>query len=523
MVTTLNFKNIVDLPKWRTLAPIMHSFTSLISDLRNNEDRDPYIYGFITSTFGLKYNVKSDGWQGISGYAPEICSDGVMMPAQGPRGIIAAGATTISIPLTTALPAVVAPNQLANRGDERGFKIRIIGNSAGSSGKTEERLVIANTGETTTPTIILDSPLSFVPANGDTYEFLSGRIFISNRIYTSWLYLDILTNSFLGPLTVTPTTFSQPSFIGLDELYVPYDRNPGEGFFGTLTATASGAASLTGQAAGGDAGIVVDQYRNFQIRIIEDTAIPTAVGQRRNIDTHTGGPNPVYTVSAWTVTPSINAQYVIENNGDRIIAWTSTDTNTYTYSISGDVWDTNITFAARTSAPDSGFFSAQSFSIKLDTSSPPNSRHSYVYSFRGGFQPILDLFDIAGAATGVWTDNIIYGGNFGVYTFNVNTNTSSVSDPKTMEGKYIYIYPSSPFDTPIIRQSFYRFDMKNRVLEPYTTIRVPSSHSATSTIAKTLAITHFQDGATKLSFLIFQFSGIQLTGIIPIYSLPITR
>ena len=67
----------------------------------------------------------------------------------------------------------------------------------------------------------------------------------------------------------------------------------------------------------------LNEYRNFQIRIVEDTVNPTAVGQRRNITSHTAGASPVYTVPAWTVTPSANANFVIENNGDRILLWAS--------------------------------------------------------------------------------------------------------------------------------------------------------------------------------------------------------
>ena len=122
----------------------------------------------------------------------------VMMPAQGPRGVLAAGATTTSVVLSTALPAAVAPNQLANKGNSNGFKIRIIGNSAGGSGKIEERYIIGNTGGTT-PTLYLDSPLSFTPAAGDAYEIRSGRLYMLSAGTLAagcWKYYDIATNSF---------------------------------------------------------------------------------------------------------------------------------------------------------------------------------------------------------------------------------------------------------------------------------------------------------------------------------------
>ena len=113
----------------------------------------------------------------------------------------------------------------------------------------------------------------------------------------------------------------------MDEQYVPSDRNVGEGYvvgaatYDTagdwvkkcLTATATSATSITGQTSGGDVLVKNNYFRNFQIRIVEDTAIPTAVGQRRLITANTGN---VYTVATWTVTPSATCKFVIENCTD---------------------------------------------------------------------------------------------------------------------------------------------------------------------------------------------------------------
>ena len=81
-----------------------------------------------------------------------------------------AGATSGTI--TIGLPVVA--NQLANRGDGKGYIIRVIGNAGSSSGKIEERRIIANTAGPT-PTVILDAPLSTTPTTGDTFELLSGE------------------------------------------------------------------------------------------------------------------------------------------------------------------------------------------------------------------------------------------------------------------------------------------------------------------------------------------------------------
>ncbi len=526
----LNFKDVINLPKWRPLAqPIAQAtnFYGLTSDMRNNEDRHPLIYfNQTTATFNF-YDVKNDQWLPLLG--PSLASNftsAFFMPAQSPRGTIAAGATTTSIPLTTALPATIGVNQLANRGDGRGFKVRIIGKAAGSSGKTEERLVIANTGQTTTPTLTLDSPLSFTPVSGDAYEFLSGRVFMigTSNVAGSFKYYDVLTNSFSGNLATAtlPASFgNSSSMVGLDELLVPYDKTPGEGFFGILTATASAVTTLTGQAVGGDASVLANEYRNFQIRIVEDTAIPTAVGQRVNIGTavtgHTAGPSPVYTISGWPVIqPSATAKYVIENNGNRIILWVANSTQTSTYSISGNAWDASVTFAVRPLAPSTALVSAQAFSIEPD--SAKNARHSFIYSFRGDGTGSIDLFNISGANTGTWTSAITYGN--GGTNFSFSTQAGSVQDPATMEGRYMYIAALVGF-TPV-GQRFYRFDMKNRVLETYTFLRVPVGGLGSATSTKVLAQTIFIDGNTKLSFIFYNITNSTVTSQL-MFGLPITR
>ena len=270
--------------------------TQLIAGLRNNSDRGAYVYMLVNATTLWQYDVEDDDWMQLA--SPGLTgtfgagAGAVMMPAQGPRGVLAGGNTTTSIVLSTALPAAVAPNQLVNKGNSNGFKIRIIGNSAGGSGKTESAYIVGNTGGTT-PTIYLDTPLSFTPQAGDAYEIRSGRLYMMSAGTLAagcWKYYDIATNSFSSNLATTnlPATLStDSSFLPLDESYVPFDADPGEGFFGNLTATATAATSITGHAAGGDSGVLLNEYRNFQIRIVQDTVNPTAVGQRRGTSPRT--------------------------------------------------------------------------------------------------------------------------------------------------------------------------------------------------------------------------------------------
>lgn len=113
----------------------------------------------------------------------------------------------------------------------------------------EERYIVGNTGGTT-PTIYLDSPLSFTPQAGDAYEILSGRLFtlgVDTVAAGIWKYYDIATNYFSGNLATAnlrgpsaPTAASSAwtSPMGLTMRILT--THP----FGQLIATASGANSI---------------------------------------------------------------------------------------------------------------------------------------------------------------------------------------------------------------------------------------------------------------------------------------
>lgn len=491
-----NFKKKVDNPRWDRKAPYLTSSVnsgwSVAYDPRNNEDQDPYIYYLIATTTFQRYNTVTNNWQQLPN--PTLTSTVaagsriVYVPEAGPTGTIAAGATTTSVILSTALPAAVGANQLANRGDGRGFKIRIVDNAAGASGKVEERIIVANTASST-PTIYLDSALTFTPTTGSTYEILSGKIYLlgSSTVVTgSFRYYDIATNVFANlAITNLPATISAGSeLFSMSEMKVPYNLTPGEGMLGSLTSTGTAAGTITGMAALGDSAVVVNEYRNFQIRIIEDTTALTAVGQRRRIVSHTVGASPVYTITPnWTVTPTaVGAKYVIEPWGDCILCWIAGSTTTYNYSISGNAW-TTATWAVKSGGMGAGndSFAMPSFHIVPDTNKI--ARQSYIYYLVENTTafPNIDLFDVAGAATGAWTSNIDFGGK----GLNFGQGTSGAHDPLGNEGRYTYIHYNGA-------QYFLRFDVKNRVLEPFTFLPV-SNNLSSPVVANRLAVVNYID------------------------------
>lgn len=494
---TNNWKKAIDRQMWVGVGPAPNAHAaggSLCSDLRNDVNRHPQVFQLASAALLNKYNLIQKSWSLIQ--SPALAgtfgagAGCVFAPASGLTGTIGSGCTTTSIVTTTAATGYIGVNMLANRGGGTyGYRVRITGNASGSSGKTEERWIVGNT-QGYYPTLTLDTPLTFTPISGDKYEILSGRIFMLNAgtlasgIFKSF---DVAANTLsICSQTSLPGTISTDcSMLALDELYVPYNNIPGEGFLvstGTISydssspkhccaaTNTSSILTLTGMgpSLGGDSAVLANEYRNFQIRIVEDTFSPTAVGQRRIIASHTAGPSPVYTLgTSWSAYPSSVAKYVIEYP-NLIVLWTSGVTQTYTYNYSGytvsngqasinnDQWHLTY-FTIRPAAMAAGCTSFPSFGIVPDTAK--NARHSYIYSFRGGGVASCDVLDIAGATNGAWTAATTYDGGV-----TISTGSCGCYAPYDQEGKFGYLNSYTASAT----NQLYRFDVKNRVLTPIT-------------------------------------------------------
>lgn len=486
------FLPVFDKQMWILVQPSPNSHgagVSMCSDLRNDIFRIPYVYQLATNAILNRFNIVTKGWHAFANPgAPTVAAGSAIahVPSRGLQGTIAAGSTTTSITTSTVITSAFA-NQFASMGGTGvyGYKIRIIGNRAGGSGKTEEKFIIASTSGTT-PTFILDTPLTFTPGSGDAYEIYAGRVMMlgSGAIAAnSWRAMDVTNSAFsnLGN-TNLPTIGTDSAILVLDEQFVPYNNFPGEGLIAgeykyctnindlfALTATATAAGTITGQASGGDSGVVANEYRNFQIRIVEDTTTPTAVGQRRIIASHTAGASPVYTLGAnWTVTPSSTCKFVIEYP-NLILLRTAANTTVYTYnygpdtvnngtnSILTNAWSTTY-FGTAPAANAGGNFWMPSCFIQPDVQN--NSRHSFMFFARGS-GAVVDLLDISGSITGLWTSTIPYETSSGLSSFpNGSCGTPGFS---SLEGRYFYI---NAYNQSVLNQIF-RFDVKNRNLAAY--------------------------------------------------------
>jgi hypothetical protein len=487
------FKKVIDRLMWAQVAPTPNASaaaTSMCSDLRSDISRNPFVYQLVSNTVLNRYNIVSKGWAATTSPALAgtfgVGSAMAFAPSFGLVGTIAAGATTTSVVLSTALPTAVGVNMLANRGGsgEYGFKLRIIDTTAG---KTAERYITGNTAGTT-PTITVLSSFGFTPATGARYEIVAGRVFMlgaSTLASNIWRSFEVASNTLSSGLSTTnlPATIGTDSDIMvLDEQYTPYNCSPGDGMIKgaynydtgvvsryALTATASGASTLTGQATLGDAVVAANEYRNFQIRIVEDTTTPAAVGQRRIIASHTAGPSPVYTLgTAWTTQPSSSAKYVIELP-NLMLMRSSATTTVYTYnytdatinngtnSITTNSWSTTYFGAAPAANAASGLWMP---SWGIEPNANRYARQSFCYFFRGG-AATLDVLDIAASITGTWTGAITYDGSPGAFPA---TGSCGGYSPFENEGRMVYL---NLYTASAINQIF-RFDVQNRVLSPFT-------------------------------------------------------
>ena len=185
------FKKVIDRMMWVQTVPAPNAHaaaSSMAADMRNNTTRNPFIYQLVSNAVLNRYNIVTKAWQ-LAAANPLTAgtfgagSTSAFAPSFGAVGTIAAGATTTSVTLSTALPTAVGVNMLANRGGsgELGFRLRIIDTTAG---KTEERWIVGNSAGTA-PAITVDAAFSFTPATGARYEILCGRLCACAR--TLWL------------------------------------------------------------------------------------------------------------------------------------------------------------------------------------------------------------------------------------------------------------------------------------------------------------------------------------------------
>ncbi|MCA3717454.1 MAG: hypothetical protein IM674_04290, partial [Brevundimonas sp.] len=109
------FKKVIDRLLWAQIAPSPNAHAaamSMAADMRNDASRNPFVYTLHSNALLNRYNIVTKGWQVVStapltGGTFGAGSASAFAPSFGAVGTIAAGATTTSVTLTTALPTAV--------------------------------------------------------------------------------------------------------------------------------------------------------------------------------------------------------------------------------------------------------------------------------------------------------------------------------------------------------------------------------------------------------------------------------
>jgi len=500
MTTTTTFKDVFDLPEWKPLA--VQTVTNAVgmcncSDMRNSEDRIPIIF-YLTSAANLyRYNYKNDGISlahnalGLAGtFGAGACS--IVMPSRGPRGTLTAVASASKMTLS-ALPnsASIGINQFAQRpGDDIGYKIRIYDKTIG---KMDEKYIIANTSGNT-PTITLDSALSFTPTTSANYELLSGRVYMLNAGTNAagiFKYFDIATQTInttaLANTNLPATVGTDSCFVALDEGYIPCDATFSTGFFGQCTASASTTTSITITC---PQTMLASELVGFQVRVIQDTGTVGAVGQRRKITASTAGTSVTLTVPTWTTQPSSTAVVVIENNND-LVLFSSGSTNVYCYDQEANTWAT-ATYAARGAAVGAGLMAFQPFGVSkaVYISDPDrNFRYTTIHTFSGGGATTLSILNLH---TNTWENAVAYQTS-AANTFNTGSCLEYDAVSTNNAGRFAYINQNAT-------TAFFRYNAHARTIEEWTQLRYPQS---TATVGSRMALASYIDSSdgSKYGFL----------------------
>lgn len=243
--------------------------------------------------------------------------------------------------------------------------------------------------------------------------------------------------------------------------------------------------SITGQSSAGDAGVLANEFRNYQIRIVEDATTPTSVGQRRRIGFHSAGPSAKYMLTAaWTVTPSSAAKFVIENWEDCLLfPSNNTTTGMQTYKLTNysqdchqlyDTWSTSATFANTnfSSVGTVGNYAIHFFGYNNATESTKSFRASYIMINQVNSGGGWAYYDIAGDFFGIWLV-----GNKIDYILPATTSQSTFPSIEynghSNNGDEVYLYNSNFGVTADRGMAFAKYKASSGVVSSLPTLKAP--------------------------------------------------
>lgn len=367
MAISFNLRRVLDRKEWEMMTPCPSSTTTGSFTIADPTGLDKAIMFLYSASLIYRYDHHQDAWQvlpssGIAGvFGAGSCGT---FHHHGPSGTATAGTTTS-----------ITTNLTINR-SIAGYKVRITGGTnAGIETTIKSNTLGANSVITFTDT------LSVACNSTSVYLLLTGRYWFFNAGTSAvgLAYYDRALN-----------TWTQRSVTGLPTAFGTEGRivgtySPSGTPFASGTATSATSTSLVNSSKAW----TVDQWVNFQVRIIAGTG----AGQVRTVADNDA---TSLVVAAWTTIPDATSQYVIEGNDDFLYLMGNGAVTLYRYSISGNAWTTLSPSTARSSAPGAGCSLNWAWNVSYDawTSETAILNGRRLYSFRGAGTATLDYYDI---------------------------------------------------------------------------------------------------------------------------------
>jgi hypothetical protein len=430
----------------------------------SSDNADQSIIMINSTSAAYLYNPMEDGWVLLP--SPALSGFGAGASGTynkvGPSSTAQTGTGTTNAPLnaTTLITNLTLLQDLGphlakyfkgfiTSGTGAGKTFRIISNTTGTNS-----ILYVQDDDTELP-MTLDSTTNFVLYTGRFYVLSSGTLSGSS----SFKYYDYALGTWSAGLSIT----NLPSSISQDTRLVSTSRH--EQLIEDIKATSGSSTTIVASKSWG-----TNQFANFQVKITKGTG----AGQIRTISSNTA---TTLTVSnAFSTAPDSTSKFSISGNEDFLYFIGNNSGVLMRYSISANTW---------TPLAPRGFNAGAGTSLhwidncsRVDWNDETNYKNGrYLYSFRGGVLPALDVYDIS---TNTWANDISYG---------VKNETFAGGCGYAYDGKNrIIIQTSITTNTPV---RLIAYDIKAQSLVPIMTIMYPV---ATVIAGDRLSVLDFYDG-----------------------------
>ena len=434
MPETQNNKPLLHRKEWQTMMPAHVATAAGLFVITGGANIFRFSMYVVSATVQFLYDHDNDDWIQIpsGAFGTAIAAGACGSFGDWSRTYTAAGGSTTTVQVSAGTFNI--------NGFVVGKTIEFLSGTAGNIGLRRTITAINHPGRSSgTITLTLDSAVTSVVANNDTFRVASGMFYVlmpGTLSATSFRKYDLATDTWTSctntGLPVTWGTDADMIRTGLKD--TQYD---------TGTATSGTATTLVCTGKGWAGG----QWINYQVRITGGTGrgqIRVITNSTSDTLTFAAGAT-IDNTSTWVIEGDENALYLIGNNAVTM----------YKYSISANTWATISPTVARAGNAIAGltadFVGNTGNAGWADITNIKDGR--YIYSLRGG-TAVLDRFDIS-----------ILGWDTIAYEPYITTFASGAGADWASGTPNIYIAKEGSATVP---QRFYKFSVVDNTLVPVT-------------------------------------------------------